>query len=473
MRVELAKLLLQKPDLLLLDEPTNHLDIEAIIWLEDFLSSYEGAIILVSHDRAFLDRVTNRTIEIVNGGIEDYPCSYSKYTILREERREHLANQKKNQDRQIKHTEDLIEKFRYKANKAKFAQSLIKQLERTERVEVPDEDTSSIHFHFPDAPRSGLVVFEGKNIVKNYGSKHVLSEVSFKIERGERVAFVGRNGEGKTTMAKILVGEESSEGDSNIGHNVNIGFYAQHQADRLAGNKTVFETIDAIAPHEMSTRVRGLLGAFLFSGDDIYKKVSVLSGGEKSRLALAKLLLEPYNLLVLDEPTNHLDMRSKDILKEALLDYNGTLLIVSHDRDFLDGLVNKIFYFRNRHIKEYLGGVYDFLKSQQSANFRELELKKENQIKNAGPVASNFERSKQHQKERNKLERQLQTTEKKITELEQLVAHIELKLSRPQELSASESSKIFSQYEDCKNELAKEMEQWTKWSEQLQQLTAV
>ena len=408
MRVELAKLLLQKPDLLLLDEPTNHLDIEAIIWLENFLSSYEGAIILVSHDRAFLDRVTNRTIEIVNGRIEDYPCSYSKYIILREERREHIANQKKNQDRQIRHTEDLIEKFRYKANKAKFAQSLIKQLARTERIEIPDEDSSSIRFRFPDAPRSGLVVFEAKDIAKNYGSKNVFQDVSFKIERGDRVAFVGRNGEGKTTMAKILVGEESGEGLAHIGHNVKTGFYAQHQADRLAGNKTVFETIDSIAPHEMHTRVRGLLGAFLFSGDDIYKKVSVLSGGEKSRLALVKLLLEPYNLLVLDEPTNHLDMRSKDILKEALLAYNGTLVIVSHDRDFLNGLVSKIFYFRQHHIKEYLGGVYEFLQSQQSATFRELELKKEMNDKKAGPIENLHQHNRQQQKEKNKLEKQLQ-----------------------------------------------------------------
>jgi ATP-binding cassette subfamily F protein 3 len=359
MRIELAKLLLQKPDLLLLDEPTNHLDIEAIIWLEEFLQDYEGAVVLVSHDRAFLDRVTKRTIEIINRSIDDYPASYSKFVELRKERRDHLLSQKKNQDKQIKQTEELIERFRYKASKAKFAQSLIKQLDRTERIEVEDEDASSIRFRFPEATRSGQLVFEAKHATKRFGEKTILKDITFEISRGERIAFVGRNGEGKSTMAKIIVGEEPVEGEIKEGYNTKIGFYAQHQADRLSGDETVFNTIDKIAPHEMSSRVRSLLGAFLFRGEDVDKKVKVLSGGEKSRLALAKLLLEPVNFLILDEPTNHLDMRSKEVLKEALNNYNGTLVIVSHDRDFLDGLANKIFYFRNQTIKEHLGGVYD------------------------------------------------------------------------------------------------------------------
>lgn len=472
MRIELAKLLLQKPDLLLLDEPTNHLDIEAIIWLEEFLQDYAGAVVLVSHDRAFLDRVTSRTIEIANHTIEDYPCSYSRYVTLRKERREHLLSQKKNQDNQIRQTEVLIEKFRYKASKAKFAQSLIKQLDRTERIDVEDEDNSSIRFKFPEAERSGQLVFEAKQVSKYYGNKEILSHVNFQIIRGDRVAFVGKNGEGKTTMLKMIVGEEpQTSGEITPGYNAKIGFYAQHQADRLSGEETVFNTIDRIAPYEMSTKVRGLLGAFLFRGDDVDKKVKVLSGGEKSRLALAKLLLEPVNILILDEPTNHLDMRSKDVLKEALINYHGTLILVSHDRDFLDGLVNKIYYFSNHVITEHLGGVYEFLQSQKAETFRDIELSKGLKAEKKQITADEKKKlasapKEVNQKDLKKLERQVRESEKKIAALEDSISHIELRLSKPETLSQNDSTEIFEHYEKHKLQLKEEMEKWEKLTEQ-------
>ncbi|MEO5675616.1 MAG: ribosomal protection-like ABC-F family protein [Chitinophagales bacterium] len=474
MRIELAKLLLQKPDLLLLDEPTNHLDIEAIIWLEEFLQDYAGAVVLVSHDRAFLDRVTSRTIEIANHTIEDYPCSYSRYVTLRKERREHLLSQKKNQDNQIRQTEVLIEKFRYKASKAKFAQSLIKQLDRTERIDVEDEDNSSIRFKFPEAERSGQLVFEAKQVSKYYGNKEILSNVNFQIIRGDRVAFVGKNGEGKTTMLKMIVGEEpQTSGEITPGYNAKIGFYAQHQADRLSGEETVFNTIDRIAPYEMSTKVRGLLGAFLFRGDDVDKKVKVLSGGEKSRLALAKLLLEPVNILILDEPTNHLDMRSKDVLKEALINYHGTLILVSHDRDFLDGLVNKIYYFSNHVITEHLGGVYEFLQSQKAETFRDIELSKglraEKKLIAADEKKKMASAPKEvNQKDLKKMERQVRESEKKIAALEDSISHIELRLSKPETLSQNDSTEIFEHYEKHKLQLKEEMEKWEKLTEQFE-----
>ena len=476
MRIELAKLLLKKPDLLLLDEPTNHLDIEEIIWLEEFLQDYSGAVLLVSHDRAFLDRVTSRTIDIVNHQIEDYPCSYSKYVGLRQERRDHLTKQKNNQDRQIKQTEQLIEKFRYKASKAKFAQSLIKQLDRTDRIETDDEDNSSIRFKFPEAERSGQLVFEAKNLTKKYGEKTILENIGFQILRGERVAFVGRNGEGKTTMAKMLVQEElPTEGEIRSGHNAKIGFYAQHQADRLSGEMTVFDTIDKIAPYEMRTRVRGLLGSFLFRDDDVYKKVKVLSGGEKSRLSLAKLLLEPVNVLILDEPTNHLDMRSKDVLKAALQNYQGTLILVSHDRDFLDGLVNKVFYFKNHSIKEYIGGVYECLQSQKAESFRDIELAK-GLVTEARQLAAGIKKKnnapspehKQPHKDLKKLKKQVSDSEKKIAELEAALAHVEFKLSKPELLSEGESKEIYTHYDRYKKQLEEEMARWSQLGESLE-----
>lgn len=476
MRIELAKLLLQKPDLLLLDEPTNHLDIEAIIWLEEFLQEYEGAVLLVSHDRAFLDRVTNRTIEIINRNIDDYPASYSKFVELRKERRDHLMAQKKNQDREIRQTEVLIEKFRYKASKAKFAQSLIKQLDRTERIELEDEDNSAIRFRFPEGPRSGQLVFEAKHVAKRYGHKVILKDITFHVNRGDRIAFVGKNGEGKTTMAKIMVGEEPADGEVTPGYNVKIGFYAQHQADRLDGDETVFRTIDKIASSDMSPRVRSLLGAFLFRGDDVDKKVKVLSGGEKSRLALAKLLLEPVNCLILDEPTNHLDMRSKEVLKEALNNYAGTLIVVSHDRDFLDGLVNKIFYFRNQSIREYIGGVYEFLQSQKTESFRELELaggvsqpsKKNGMDEKVKPAT--LVPDKQKQKEIKKLERQVAESEKKVSELEISLAHVEQKLAHPDLLNESESKEIYTLYEKQKTQLATELNRWESLAAELEKI---
>jgi ATP-binding cassette subfamily F protein 3 len=468
MRIELSKLLLQKPDLLLLDEPTNHLDIEAIIWLEEFLQDYEGAVVLVSHDRAFLDRVTNRTIEIINRNIDDYPASYSRFVELRKERRDHLMAQKKNQDRDIRQTEQLIEKFRYKASKAKFAQSLIKQLDRTERIEVEDEDNSSIRFRFPEGVRSGHLVFEAKHVTKRYEEKVILKDISFDIDRGDRIAFVGKNGEGKTTMAKIIVGEEPADGELRAGYNVKTGFYAQHQADRLNGDETVFNTIDKIASHDMSSRVRSLLGAFLFRGDDVNKKVKVLSGGEKSRLALAKLLLEPVNFLILDEPTNHLDMRSKEVLKEALNKFGGTLIVVSHDRDFLDGLVNKIFYFKNQTIKEHIGGVYDFLESQKTDSFRNLELLKQTASAKDNEKQSVGEGNKPNQKEIKKLERQLSDAEKKISELEQRITNVESKLSRPELLKDDETTEIYLHYGNHKKQLSEEMSRWEKLAADLE-----
>lgn len=462
MRVELAKLLLSKPNLLLLDEPTNHLDIESITWLENFMKDFSGAIILVSHDKRFLDNVTKRTIEITNNKIEDYKANYSKYVELRKERRATLLAAQKNQQREIERTEQLIEKFRAKANKAKFAQSLIKQLERTERIEIEDEDNAAMRFRFPDAPRSGLSVLRAEKVSKSYGDKHVLNDISFDIQRGDRVAFVGRNGEGKTTLAKMLVGDESvTRGEIIIGHNVNIGYYAQHQAEKLDGNETVFDTVDKKAFGEIRTRVRSLLGAFLFGGNDIDKKVKVLSGGEKSRLALACLLLEPHNVLVMDEPTNHLDMRSKEILKEALLNFNGTLIVVSHDRDFLQGLTNKLFYFKRGSIKEHLGDIDDFLASRNIESLQELERKQNTRttdVSKSKPAVSD--------KELKKLDNQIQKTEKRIEELESKIKFLENELSNPAGLSANELQNKVLEYEQMKNELSKTMQQWETLSEE-------
>ena len=375
MRIELAKILLKKPSLFLLDEPTNHLDIESIQWLETFLGTYPGAVLLVSHDRAFLDNVTKRTIEISLGKIYDYKASWSKYLVLREERREQQIAAFRNQQKMIEDTEKFIERFRYKATKAVQVQSKIKQLDKVERLEVDDEDKSAINLRFPPAPRSGTVVVEAEDLTKNYGDLKVLDRINFKIQRGEKVAFVGRNGEGKTTFAKIIIGQLEHSGNLKIGHNVKIGYFAQNQDELLDENKTVLATIDDIAKGDIRTKIRDMLGAFLFRGDDVEKKVRVLSGGERSRLALVKLLLEPSNLLVLDEPTNHLDMRSKDILKQALIKFDGTLIVVSHDRDFLDGIVSKVYEFRHNRIKEHIGGIYDFLRKKRIENLKDIEKK--------------------------------------------------------------------------------------------------
>jgi len=375
MRVELAKILLRKPDLILLDEPTNHLDIESIMWLEGFLETYPGAVVLVSHDRTFLDNVTRRTIEISLGKIYDYRVPYTKYTELRRERREQQTAAFRNQQKMIEDTERFIERFRYKPTKSVQVQSKIKQLKKLERIEIEDEDTSAMNIRFSPAPRSGTVVVEADEASKRYGSHLVLDRVSMKIERGEKVAFVGRNGEGKTTLARMILGQIDFEGTLKRGHKVGIGYFAQNQDELLNDEMTVFETVDRIAVGDIRTRLRDILGAFLFHGEDIDKKVKVLSGGERSRLAIVQLLLEPYNLLLLDEPTNHLDIRSKEILKQALIKFDGTLIVVSHDRDFLDGLVDKVYEFRHRKIKTHLGGIAEFLRARKIESLRELERK--------------------------------------------------------------------------------------------------
>ncbi len=380
MRVELAKLLLQKPDLFLLDEPTNHLDIESIQWLEDFLKDYKGAVVLVSHDKAFLDAVCNRTIEISLGRITDQKMNYSKFVIWKQEQKEIQLAAYRNQQKLIEDTEKFIERFRYKATKAVQVQSRIKQLEKLDRIEIEEEDNAALKLKFAPAPRSGRVVVSAKEITKSYGDNLVLKDIDLTIENGEKVAFIGRNGEGKTTLARIIMNELEHEGELKLGHNVKIGYFAQNQAQLLNENLTVFETIDEIAVGEIRTKIRDILAAFLFRGEEIDKKVKVLSGGEKSRLAMIRLMLEPVNFLILDEPTNHLDMRSKEILKNALKNFDGTVLVVSHDRDFLDGLVNCVYEFRNKKAKQHLGGIFDFLHRKKMESLKELETKKGNNL---------------------------------------------------------------------------------------------
>lgn len=466
MRVELARLILLKPSLFLLDEPTNHLDIESIQWLESFLAGYQGGVMLVSHDRAFLNNVTNRTIEISLGKIYDYKASWSKYLLLREERREQQIASYRNQQKMIGDTEKFIERFRYKATKAIQVQSKIKQLEKIERIEVDEEDLSSINIRFPPAPRSGTVVVEAENLSKSYGQLGVLRKVAITITRGEKVAFVGRNGEGKTTFSRIIIGDLDYEGVLKRGHNVKIGYFAQNQDELLNNNKTVFETIDDAAKGEIRTRIRDMLGAFLFRGEEIEKKVKVLSGGERSRLALVKLLLEPYNLLVLDEPTNHLDMRSKDILKQALVRYDGTLIVVSHDRDFLDGLVTKVFEFRHNKIKENIGGIYDFLRKKKIDNLRDIE-KRDKEGKS--PVKDESTSGKQKYLEKKEYERNLRKLRKRLEESESEIERMEMELHEMDNtlmtsLNPEESSDMFKRYEDLKARLNIEMNNWTNFS---------
>ena len=434
MRVVLAKILLQKPDLLLLDEPTNHLDIESIQWLETFLSSYYGAILMVSHDRAFLDNVTIRTVEISGGKAYDYKVPYSDYVALREERVAMQRSAYDNQQREIKEIEAFVERFRYKATKAKQVQSRVKMLEKMERVEIDDIDKTSIHFRFPPAPHSGEVSIEMHNLSKAYGEKQILKNIDMLIPRGEKIAFVGRNGEGKSTLSKIICGVTDHEGELKIGHGVKIGYYAQNQHDMLDLNKTVFETLDDVAVGEMRLKVKGLLGAFLFRGDDLDKKVKVLSGGEKARLSLAKMLLSPVNLLVLDEPTNHLDMLSKDILKSALIQYDGTLIIVSHDRDFLQGLTTKVYEFRKPSIKEYIGDVSDFLEQKKLTHLKELEIaKKTSPVQQQVSVSHNkmnYERKKQ-------IDTRLRKIDKEIARLEEAITKIESELAEQDKIMAN------------------------------------
>ena len=386
MRIELAKLLLQRPDVLLLDEPTNHLDIESIQWLEMFLSTRANAVVLVSHDRAFIDNVTNRTIEISLGHIYDYRVNYSKYVQLRAERLEQQQRAFENQQKQIQDTEAFIERFRYKATKSVQVQSRIKQLEKIERIEVDEVDNSRLRLRFPPAPRSGDYPVIAKNMGKSYGDHVVFAHADFTIKRGEKVAFVGKNGEGKSTLVKCIMGEIPYDGELKIGHNVKIGYFAQNQAQLLDESVTVFDTIDRVAIGDIRTKIRDILGAFMFGGEASEKKVKVLSGGEKTRLAMIRLLLEPVNLLILDEPTNHLDMRTKDVLKQALKDFDGTLIVVSHDREFLDGLVSKVYEFGQQKVREHLGGIYDFLAAKKMASLKELEVKSRSQDRSQIPA---------------------------------------------------------------------------------------
>ena len=434
MRVELAKILLRKPKLLLLDEPTNHLDIESIQWLEGYLKNYYGAILMVSHDRAFLDHITIRTIEISGGKIYDYKCAYSEFVERREERIDMQKAAFDNQQREIKEIEAFIERFRYKATKAKQVQSRVKQLEKMDIVEIDDRDKSVMHFKFPPAPHSGKVTLELSHVSKSYGEKNVLNDINLLIPRGEKIAFVGRNGEGKSTLAKIICGVLDHTGEVKLGHEVKIGYYAQNQQDMLDPEKTVFETLDDVATGDMRVKVKSLLGAFLFSGETIDKKVKVLSGGEKARLSLAKMLLFPTNLLVLDEPTNHLDMLSKDILKSALLQFDGTLIVVSHDRDFLQGLTTKVYEFKKPHIKEYIGDIYDFLEEKRLKELDDLNRKQKVQQEAKPMVSQNkidYEAKKIEEREKRRLEKEIKKLEEQIDALEKELAGLDEIMANP------------------------------------------
>ena len=479
MRIELAKILLSHPDLLLLDEPTNHLDIESIQWLEDFLKSSPSAVLMVSHDRAFIDNVCNRTIEITLGRIYDYNVNYSKFVELRKERHEQQVRAYQNQQKMIQDTEEFIERFRYKATKAVQVQSRIKQLEKLERLEVDLEDTSRLNLRFPPAPRSGDFPIIIEDLRKDFGSHNVFHDVTFTIRRGEKVAFVGKNGEGKTTLVKCIMGQLDYLGTLKIGHNVKIGYFAQNQAALLDENLTVFETIDYVAVGDIRTKIRDILGAFMFGGEASDKKVKVLSGGERSRLAMIRLLLEPCNLLILDEPTNHLDMQSKDVLKAALQDFNGTLICVSHDRDFLNGLVSKVYEFGGGRVKEHLGGIYDFLRAKKISSLQELERKNpvsdstQSRRSNDGQPtveanvgttqgAISYAAQKAAAAERRKKEKQIAEVEKAIATLEAKQAEIEQLLALPE----NQTTENFQKYETIKHQIEQKLYEWEILSEE-------
>ena len=459
MRIELAKILLRHPDLLLLDEPTNHLDIESIQWLEDFLKTSPSAVLMVSHDRAFIDNVCNRTIEITLGRIYDYNVNYSRFVELRKERHEQQVRAYQNQQKMIQDTEEFIERFRYKATKAVQVQSRIKQLEKLERLEVDLEDTSRLNLRFPPAPRSGDFPLIVEELRKDFGEHNVFHDVTFTIRRGEKVAFVGKNGEGKTTLVKCIMGQLDYLGTLKIGHNVKIGYFAQNQAALLDENLTVFETIDYVAVGDIRTKIRDILGAFMFGGEASEKKVKVLSGGERSRLAMIRLLLEPCNLLILDEPTNHLDMPSKDVLKAALKDFNGTLICVSHDRDFLDGLVTKVYEFGGGRVKEHLGGIYDFLRTKKMSSLQELERKPtaNSQQPTAAPTgAIDYAAQKAAAAEKRKKEKQIAEVEATIAALEQEQADMENLLALPE----NQTQDNFHKYETIKHQIEQQLYVW-------------
>ena len=473
MRIELAKLLLRRPDVLLLDEPTNHLDIESIQWLEAFLKNRNGALLLVSHDRAFIDNVTNRTIEISLGKIYDYKVSYSQFVELRKERIEQQMRAYENQQKLIHDTEDFIEKFRYKATKAVQVQSRIKMLDKLERIEVDEVDLSRMRLKFPPAPRSGDYPVIAEDLRKDYGNLNVFHDVTFTIKRGEKVAFVGKNGAGKSTLVKCIMGEIPFDGKLQIGHNVKIGYFAQNQAQLLDETLTVHDTIDYVAVGDIRTRINDILGAFMFGGKAADKKVKVLSGGEKSRLAMIRLLLQPVNLLILDEPTNHLDMPSKDVLKEAIQAFNGTVIVVSHDRDFLNGIVDKVYEFGEHRVREHLGGIYDFLRKKQLDSLQQLEIKNSpvtstSQEDSLHPAASQGKMDYQRQKERERIirqaEKKVKTLETKIAELEQQLAEIEDKLS----IATSENPDIYYKHSQISRELDDVMTDWEQASADLE-----
>ena len=455
MRIELAKLLLQNNDILLLDEPTNHLDIESIIWLEQFLTTYSGAVVIVSHDKMFLDNVTNRTIEISVGKIYDYPKPYSKFLELRQEIREQQLASQKNQEKKIQQTEKLIEKFRAKASKASMAQSLIKKLDKIDRIEVDEEDNAVMNVRFPVSVTPGKVVLEIDDVSKSYGEKEVLSHVSLLVERGSKIAFVGQNGQGKTTLAKMIIGETDYQGTIKLGHNVQLGYFAQNQADYLDGELTVLDTMYHAADDTNRMKIRDILGSFLFRGDEVDKKVKVLSGGERNRLALAKMLLSDFNVLVMDEPTNHLDIKSKNVLKKALQQFEGTLIIVSHDRDFLQGLTDKVYEFKNKNIKEYLGDIDFYLEQRAVANFREMEQQKET-LSAPTKAAANAEKlSFEQQKQQKAAQNKLNKIENQIAALEEELKQMDVQIG--QEV---QSNDYYKEYEQKKKMLEELMTEW-------------
>ena len=486
MRIELAKLLLRRPSIFLLDEPTNHLDIESIQWLEEYLKNYNGAVLLISHDRAFLDNVTNRTVELSLGKVTDYKVSYSKYVVLRAERRAQQMAAYENQQRMIEKTEEFIEKFRYKPTKSNQVQSRIKQLERLERLEIEEEDLSTLNIKFPPAPRSGQIVAEINEAGMSFGTKHVFSGANFIIEKGDKIALVGRNGEGKTTLARMLIGQLTpTEGSVRLGANVNIGYYAQNQDDLMDGEFTVYDTLDRVAVGDIRTRLRDILGAFLFRGEDIDKKVKVLSGGERARLAMARMMLEPRNLLILDEPTNHLDMRSKDILKSAIMKYDGTVVVVSHDREFLDGMVQKVYEFRDGGVKEYLGGIYYFLEKRKLESLQEIERRDAPAKPAANPAANpaaksaaqpaanrdaaasgklTYEQRKEQEKQLRKLRRAVETVEAELAEIEKQIAAYDAKFAAATEYNEAD----YKAYNDLKARYDHQMHEWEKASYELE-----
>ena len=470
MRVEIAKLLLQRPDVLLLDEPTNHLDIESIQWLEDFLKTRRGALLLVSHDRAFIDNVTTRTIEISLGKIYDYQVNYSHFVELRKERLEQQRRAYDNQQKMIQDTEEFIEKFRYKATKAVQVQSRIKQLAKVERIKIDEVDNSHLRLKFPPAPRSGDYPVIAEDVAKNYGDLNVFSNVTFTIKRGEKVAFVGKNGAGKSTLVKCIMNEIPFDGSLKIGHNVKIAYFAQNQAQLLDQEITVFDTIDYEAVGEIRSRINDLLGAFMFGGEASEKKVKVLSGGEKARLAMLKLLLQPVNLLILDEPTNHLDMRTKDILKSAIADFDGTVIVVSHDRDFLDGLVSKVYEFGNHRVREHLCGIYEFLEKKKIQSLQQLEIKERTIAPQQEKVITasklSYQEQKEHEREIRRAEKRVKTLEQQIADTEAAIAEIEEQLSQ----GNATDPEIFSRHAALNQELENVMAEWEQASEALEEL---